>query len=352
MLNYLNISPDLESKEILKLTIKVSRELAEFKTEVKNFTSHDILFNLLNLIDAKFNLAIENKETSFDNIYKEVVGFETLDRNAKFVIKILDSHRHGNYQLHINKLLTIGTFSGMQYILVNNKAGLRKVPGLRVRDKNGEVIYYPPKMYDEVYKYMLDFERLSNDSFITSLDPIVKQALLHSQFIAIQPFIDSSNIMARMMTSLYFTKDELLSKSIFTISPYFYKNKKRYNKLIHNIKMNEDSKEWILFYLQGVLQSAIMGKKFLKELDILIRKQHNIIFQETNFYSKKLRNCIIKYPFVTINTIVENLGIHRQTSSSYLKKLCQLDILKLRKNGRNNFYENIELMKLINEFHF
>lgn len=350
MLNKINLSPELETTEILKLTIKVSRELAEYKILVNTFTSFDLLFNLVNLIDAKSNLELEGKHTNFDNIFWESISIDSKDDNAKKAIILLKSLRHGGYQLHENKLLTMRTLVDLQVILENNKAGLRKIPGQRVWDKDGNVIYFPPKMFDEVHEYMRDYEKVSNDPFLSDLDPLLKQALLHMQLIAIQPFIESSNEMSRLITSLYFTKEKLLINPIFAISSFLVSNKKKYEQFILNAKLNEKPSDWIEFYLNAIYESVKKLKSFINELDQILRNQNKLIYNETSFHSTKLRNLIIKYPISNIKLLIKELNIHRQTASSYLNTLTEIGILKKNKIGRNNIYENTEVLNLIKNF--
>jgi len=350
MLNKIDLSRNLESNDILKLTIKVSRQLAEYKILVNSFTSFDLLFNLINLIDAKFNLELEGHTTTYENIFLEEIDISKNDNVAKKTIKLLKTLRHGGYQLHENKLLTMRTLSDLQVILENNRAGLRRIPGQRVWDNEGNVIYFPPKMFDDVLNYMLDYEKVCNDPFLSEFDPIIKQALLHLQLIAIQPFIDSSNEMARLITSLYFTKEELLKNPIFAISPFLFSNKKKYDHYILNAKLNGDPTDWIEFYLNAIYETVKNTKIFISELEAILKNQNKIIYNKTSFHSTKLRNLIIKYPISNIKLLIKELDVHRQTASYYLNSLVELGLLTKHKIGRNNYYENTEVLNLIKNF--
>jgi Fic family protein len=66
-------------------------------------------------------------------------------------------------------------------------------------------------------------------------------------------------------------------------------------------------------------------------------------------YSKSLVEHLFKHPYTKIESLENDLGIHRQTASIYLNKLCQIGILKKMKLWKNNYYLNEELYNLLKD---
>ena len=55
---------------------------------------------------------------------------------------------------------------------------------------------------------------------------------------------------------------------------------------------------------------------------------------------------LFSHPYTKIEFLIKILNISRQSASKYLKICENLGILECIKMGRNNYYINIELLKL------
>ena len=64
-------------------------------------------------------------------------------------------------------------------------------------------------------------------------------------------------------------------------------------------------------------------------------------------YSKDLVEILFMHPYTKIDFLVDRLGLHRQTASSYLKELEKLGILHSIKLGRSKYFVNIELFDML-----
>jgi Fic family protein len=84
-------------------------------------------------------------------------------------------------------------------------------------------------------------------------------------------------------------------------------------------------------------------KRLMQEYKILIRSKY------PKMYSQDLLNNLFKYPYTKIEFIQSDLQVSRNTAIRYLEELVKSDILVKHKIGRENFYENRELFKLLSE---
>jgi Fic family protein len=114
------------------------------------------------------------------------------------------------------------------------------------------------------------------ETFIHSDDatfPLMKAALLHSQFETIHPFLDGNGRTGRMLITFYLWNDGLLEKPVLFLSSFFKKHQDLYYQRLfgyHNGKVSE----WVDFFLDGVIEISneaidIVGKiTALREKDM------------------------------------------------------------------------------------
>ncbi|MGL5057796.1 MAG: Fic family protein, partial [Fusobacteriaceae bacterium] len=81
--------------------------------------------------------------------------------------------------------------------------------------------------------------------------------------------------------------------------------------------------------------------KIMDETMILIQNK------APKIYSKDLVETLFLHPYTKIDFLAENLGISRQTASSYLNQIEELNILKKEKVGKYNYYINLKLFQLL-----
>ncbi|MGL6064252.1 MAG: hypothetical protein ACRC0S_04140 [Fusobacteriaceae bacterium] len=58
---------------------------------------------------------------------------------------------------------------------------------------------------------------------------------------------------------------------------------------------------------------------------------------------RNVKNYLFLLPYTKIDFLVESLGLSRQTASSYLNQIEELNILKKEKIGKYNYYINLKL---------
>ncbi len=56
---------------------------------------------------------------------------------------------------------------------------------------------------------------------------------------------------------------------------------------------------------------------------------------------------VFKYPYTKIEFIEKDLGVSSRTATRYLESLVKKELLQKQKIGRNNFYLNKSLFKLL-----
>ena len=348
------LKKDIETKEILKKSIKANSALAKLNGVSKIIPNQMILINALTLQEAKDSSEIENIITTHDELYLANVS-KKFSKEVKEVINYKEALIYGYEQVQKTKLLTLNDIIKIQSIITGNNAGIRKQIGTVLKnDKTGEVIYTPPQHYDEIMKLLENLFLYINDDSLEDYDYLVKMALIHFQFESIHPFYDGNGRSGRILNVLYLVLKDLLELPILYLSQYIIKHKSDYYRLLQEVREKENYVEWIVFMLDAVEETSNNTCDLIESIETMMNNTGKLVQEKLpKIYSKDLVEALFLHPYTKIEFLVDRLKLHRHTSSKYLKELEKIGILKEVKVGRNRYFVNIELFeylkKAINE---
>jgi Fic family protein len=340
---------DLETKAILKKTAAARSALAEMKGAALSIPNENILISTLSLQEAKDSSAIENIITTHDELYQgNYLKMDFKSIASKEVHKYAEALRWGFEIVRGTEILTNNHIVQMQAILEGNDAGFRKVPSTALRnEQTGEIVYTPPQTYDEVVAFMGNLEQFINDNGLSDWDPLVKMAIIHHQFESIPPFYDGNGRTGRMINILYLVKEGLLNLPILYLSRYINQNKGDYYRLLQKVRTDNAWEEWVMYILDGVEQTSFQTIKIIEGIKKLMFNHKKKIRDNTKFYSQDLINNLFKHPYTKIEFIITDLEVGRLTATKYLDELDQIGIVQKVKLGRDNYYINTDLYKLL-----
>src|SRR5574343_421801 len=200
-----------------------------------------------------------------------------------------------------NLLLTNTMVEIVQTIKQNN-AGIRNVPGTALKNAiNGEVVYTPPCCEEVLREKLSALEQFINDPEASSLNPLVKMALIHYQFEAIHPLTEKEN----------------------------------WN-------------DWIMYMLSALIETTQQTTKKIKWM-LSLKSDYEKQIKEVlgTSYSYELLQLMFTLPYLKIDLLVNKEIAHRQTASTWLKKLVHANILRPQKIGRTTYYINFRLMEIL-----
>lgn len=350
MLAFLPVKKDVESKTVLRKAASAHRALGELKAVVNSLPNENILLETLTLREARESSAIENIISTFDEIYQSnLFSNQFASAAAKEVHLYARALIEGFKLVKATGLLTKKHILQIQKVVEQNNAGFRKLPGTKLlNDKTGEVVYTPPQAHDTIVALMDNLEKFINDDTLMDVDPLIKMAIIHHQFESIHPFYDGNGRTGRIINILYLVKKELLHLPVLYLSRYIIKHKADYYRLLQEVRKKDEWEDWLMYMLDGIERTALESiilidsiKKLMQEYKHLIRERH------PKMYSQDLLNNLFKYPYTKIEFIQSDLQVSRNTAIRYLRELVQENILVKHKIGRDNFYENTALFKLL-----
>ena len=348
------LQKELETKEILKKSIKANAALAKLNGVAKIIPNRMILINVLTLQEAKDSSEIENIITTHDELYLASVG-EKFGKEVKEVQNYKEALLLGYERVRKNKLFILQDIIEIQEIITGNSAGVRKQLGTVLKnEKTGEVIYTPPQNYDEIMQLLNNLFEYINDDSLEDYDPLVKMALIHFQFESIHPFYDGNGRSGRILNVLYLVLKDLLELPILYLSSYIIKHKSDYYRLLQEVREKQNYDEWILYMLDAVEVTANNTCTLIENIEKLMQKTQ-VKLQEKlpKIYSKDLVEVLFLHPYTKIEFLVNRMRLHRHTASKYLKEIEKIGLVKEVKIGRSRYFINIELFeylkKAINE---
>lgn len=348
----LPLQAELETRTVLKKVAAAHKALAELKGVISSLPNENIILETLTLQEAKDSSAIENIITTFDEVYQsDVMQTAFITPAAKEVHQYAAALRQGFGLVKQYGLLTSNYILKIQEVIEENKAGFRKVPGTRLlNDKTGEVVYTPPQDYNTIVNLMNNLEKYINDDTICDIDPLIKMAVIHHQFESIHPFYDGNGRTGRIINILYLVQKGLLHLPVLYLSRFIIRNKELYYQLLQGVRDHQKWESWILFMLEGVELTAKEGVLLVGNIrDLMLRYKQRIREEHPKIYSQDLLNNLFKYPYTKIDFIQRDLGVSRSTAIRYLEQLVDDKILDKIKVGRDNFYLNTALFKLLTQ---
>lgn len=192
--------------------------------------------------------------------------------------------------------------------------------------------FVPPPI-PEMKEALSDLEKFinANDSYL----PLVKAALIHSQFETIHPFNDGNGRTGRMLITMFLWDKKLLEMPILYLSTFFRKYQSLYYERLdgyHNGEVNE----WVEFFLDGIIETAESAIKTcaaitkLREQDMMKIQQLNRVASES---SMKILIELYKMPIVGIGDIKKWTGYTDKGSYKAIDRMEKLGILTPMKKG-------------------
>lgn len=339
---------DIETKAVLRQTANAHRYLAELKGISKTIPNQAILINTLPLLEAKDSSAIENIITTHDELYRESLFDDFISNpSAKEVQNYSQALRNGYEKIKATGIFTNNQILEIQANIENNNAGLRKLPGTNLKnDLTGETVYIPPQHHEDIVRLMNNLEQYINNDSTSLVDPLIKMAVIHYQFESIHPFYDGNGRTGRIINILYLVYKGLLDIPVLYLSKYIIRKKSDYYRLLQEVRDKDNWEEWILFMLQGIIETSSETVSLIQNIRTLMQDYKIRIREKYKFYSQDLLNNLFFHPYTKIEFLERDLRIHRQTASKYLEELVEGGFLELEKRGKNHFYINRKLYEL------
>ncbi len=339
----------IETRAVLKKVAEANRYLAELKGVGSTIPNEAILISTLSLQEAKHSSAIENIVTTHDEMYKaELFNDMPINPAAKEVQDYALALREGFVAVRSTGLIRLADILFVQQTLEKNNAGFRKLPGTELKNAvTGQVVYTPPQHPADIERLMQNLVNYINDNAMCDADPLVKMALIHHQFESIHPFYDGNGRTGRIINMLYLLAQGLLDLPILYLSRYLIHTKSEYYRQLQAVRETNNWEAWVLYMLEGVVQTAQETIELVKAIKALMQDYKNTLRERLpKIYSHELLNNLFSHPYTKIEFVMNDLQVSRLTATKYLDQLVAIGLITKEKIGRANYYINQPLFAL------
>ena len=335
----------LETPTVLRALVAAHRSLAELKGMARTIPNEGLLVSTLSLQEAQSSSEIENIITTQDALYRYQLQPSSVDPSSKEVARYADGLDVGFRAVRDIGLLTLNTILEIQAVLEGNDAGFRRTPGTVLKhEQTGEVVYQPPSP-DRVPDLMADLERyLHADG---PEDPLVRMAVAHHQFETIHPFYDGNGRTGRIINILFLVREGLLDTPILYLSRYINQTKPDYYAELQKVRETGEWDSWLLYLLRGIDVTARHTTGLVEAIGQLLQQHKHFIRDHYKFYSQDLINNIFRHPYTKVAFVEQDLAVSRATATRYLDALAEGGVLDKHRLGRENYYVNRELVRLL-----
>lgn len=341
----------LETIEILKATIEANKVLGELKGYCQTLPNPILLLNTIVLQESKESSAIENIVTTQDELYKASLDIPEKGTNAaaKEVLLYRQSVYWALEEMENKGIITTNLMVGIMQKLKSTRAGIRNVPGTKLASPTtNKIIYTPPEGEDIIREKLKQLEIFINDDEFSTLDPLIKMALIHYQFEAIHPFADGNGRTGRIINILYLINKNLIGLPVLYLSYYIIKNKNDYYRLLREVTEEGNWKDWVLYMLKGIAETSKITLDKIDAIQKLKQESEGLMKDalKTSF-TRDFADLLFSYPYVKIKVLEEKGIAKRQTASVYLQSLAEAGLLEPLKLGKEMYYVNHKLMDIL-----
>lgn len=242
-------------------------------------------------------------------------------------------------------------------ILMQGVRGKDKQPGNFRKSQNWigvnlkNAVFIPPHDRD-VEDLMGDMEKFLHDEKLM-VPPLVKIAIAHYQFETIHPFLDGNGRLGRLMISLYLASEKLLLKPALYLSDYFERNKTAYVDHLMGVRHGHHMREWLVFFLHGVEQTALDSISVFREILKLKERIEREILPKFSprrqENAQKLSKFLYRQPVVDIKSVTQLLDTTPNTAAALVDDFVRSKILiEMTGQKRNRlflFADYVDLFK-------
>ena len=220
-------------------------------------------------------------------------------------------------------------------ILMRGVRGANKLPGEFRKSQNwlggaaiSDAVFIPPA-HHLINELMSDLENfLHNDKI--NVPNIIKIAIAHYQFETIHPFLDGNGRIGRLLITLFLIEKKLLTHPVLYISSFFEKNRQLYYDKLANVRISNDMKNWLKYFLTGIIEVSSQSIVTLEKIIKLKKKIEKEIsgWQKRTQSAEILKNHIFEKPVIRVKDVQLLCGLTPKSAGSLIHKFEEKKYLK------------------------
>ena len=335
--------PPIElSEDIVGLLVKANSQLAVLQSIAARIPNVELFISMYVRKESLMSSQIEGTQATLEDILDPMLDTNT-NRNVADVVNYIKAT-----EFAITRLQTLPLCNRLiketHAVLMEGVRGQEKNPGEFRYSQNwiggqGSTLknarYIPPSP-DDMQNAMSDLEKYINVD--DDLDALIRAALIHYQFETIHPFLDGNGRVGRLLITLFLMDKGILTTPALYISYFLKKNRVEYYDRMTEVRTKGNYEQWIIFFLQAIMESAGDATSTIDELITLHDTNTSVISK----LGRASKNTMLVFDYLESNPIIdigktaEALSITFNTASSAVRRLVDAGILVQTGGGDRN----------------
>jgi len=329
------LPPEIEySSEMVLMLSRADAALSELSGLGRYFPNSCLLVNTYICREAVLSSRIEGTKAGFSDMWLD--EFESKENKQKDP----DIQEIQNYMIAlkygIERLkdlpLSLRLIREIHARLMKGVRGDHATPGEFRRSQNwigpsGSTLntapYVPPPP-EEMKTCLADWESFIQNR--SQFPELVQCALLHEQFDAIHPFLDGNGRVGRLLITLFLIERERLSQPLLYLSTFFEAHRQEYYNYLQNVRTEGDWNSWILFFLNGVIETAQQAARQANQIMQLREKYLTELREKPKVIA--LIDTLFQNPYMTVARAGQILKVTHPTARQAIKVLEDAGVLK------------------------
>ena len=329
-----------------------SKKLGILEAKIDSYQFNSILIPMLLKKEAVSSMYIEGTQTTISEVLKNEINPQPSDEKIRLEVRNhvqtliygADHLRTGKFTHSFMKQIHLYMMTDIISPELEKTLGKYKLKDNRIKSSTGSIVYIPPSA-SETRKYMDELISFMNDTK-DELNPLIKAAMIHSQFESIHPFSDGNGRLGRVLISLYLFKAKVINFPFFYISEAINMDKSVYYSMLTNSR-SSTLDEWIKFFLHKIEIQTTKHIEYIDALNALYTKTKTIVKKSINSPKfDEIIECLFTHPVLTATSLEDQLAVSHGQAVRYLHVLEDIHILMGDDRKRGKTYYFSELIEL------
>lgn len=192
----------------------------------------------------------------------------------------------------------------------------------------GDAAFVPPP-HELLPDCMGALEKFLHDEPVRT-STLVKAALAHVQFETIHPFLDGNGRVGRLLITLLFCAEGVLSEPLLYLSLYFKQNRQKYYDLLTAVRMEGDWEAWLAFFAEAVRETATGAVDTARSVVDLFNRDRGRIREIGRGAGSavQVHHEMQRRPAATVGWLVKRTKLSAPTVGNALQALVDLKVVR------------------------